>query len=170
MPQSDMMIKNLFNKEVVHSVTVKKDSNRGLETGLPEYDSEAGALELFRYFTQQRRYFSVDDIRGGTKSEIAQSVRNAMDKEQRRGGFPNRFKEKFSERLSQIKSFRDEVQERAFVDYSLKVSAQKNLPITSFEVKEFKYGKGTLRGAKALSLREKKTGRFAGLFYLGKEE
>ena len=129
------------------------------------HSSDEGALDLFRYFTQTRNYFSVDEIRGGTKAQIAESVKQAMARESRRGGFNSKFKDAYAKRMSELPAFRKETQERAFTDYALNVSAKKNIPFKDFKVEELTFKRGTLSGKTAFRLREIKTGRIKGVFY-----
>jgi hypothetical protein len=176
--QPDVYVRNLFGKEKIAPSRIRimdkkpyahRQRTTVLDEYMPEYSSDEGALDLFRYFTQTRNYFSVDEIRGGTKSEIAASVKQAMAKESRRGGFNSKFKDAFSKRVSELPAFRKEVQERAFTDYALGVSAKKGIAFEDFKVEELTFKKGFISGKTAFRLREIKTGRIKGIFYFDKE-
>ncbi len=69
--------------------------------GAPEYQTDEGALDLWKYFTQKKKYFNPDKITAFDKDGIQRQIKDFMDATPRgeTKGDLSQFSQKFSQKI-----------------------------------------------------------------------
>jgi len=84
---------------------------------VPEYDTDGGAINLWRYFTMTKQYFTPKEIDAFTKENIERKVSKKMGMVRINGKeFNQPFINAFSRRVPEVKKIADEIREASIVE------------------------------------------------------
>jgi len=82
----------------------------------PEYETDGGTIDLWKYFTQTKKYFDVKDLRAWDENQIESKISSEMEKVRVHGkDFPPQFIRGYSDKAATVGEIKTEIREASAI-------------------------------------------------------